>query len=124
MPQRPARACAAPGCPALVRDARYCEQHRQNARNYEQARGSASQRGYGANWRRLRLLFLRRHPLCADPFNEHAGRPVVATDVDHIKSRANGGTDAWDNLQALCHSCHSRKTAAVDGRWTARGGGA
>jgi len=29
-------------------------------------------------------MFLRRHPLCADPFGMHGGRPVVATEVDHF----------------------------------------
>lgn len=84
MPQRPPQACMRPGCPAVVRDGRYCEQHRPPARTtteYDQQRGSASQRGYGAYWRRLRLLFLRRHPLCADPFREHSERVVAATDV-------------------------------------------
>ena len=34
-------------------------------------------------------------------------------DVDHIKRRADGGR-VWDNdnLQTLCHSCHTKKTNA------------
>lgn len=112
MPMRPAQACAAPGCPAIVRGARYCEQHKSQSTSseYDRQRGTASQRGYGANWRRLRSMFLRRHPLCADPFKEHKTSPVPATDVDHIVPRSRGGSDAFSNLQALCHSCHSRKT--------------
>jgi len=42
------------------------------------------------------------------------------TEVDHKQSRASGGLSTMDNLQGLCHSCHSRKTATEDGRWLAR----
>jgi len=28
--------------------------------------------------------------------------------------RDAAGDDSWDNLQALCHACHSRKTVSVD----------
>ncbi len=57
-------------------------------------------------WRRLRRLILAAHPLCQAP-----GCYREATDVDHIIPMAAGGPalDA-DNLQALCHECHSRKT--------------
>lgn len=65
-------------------------------------------------------MFLKRHPLCQDPDGVHGGRPVPATDVDHIKARRDGGGDDWSNLQALCHSCHSRKTARELG-WAAEG---
>jgi 5-methylcytosine-specific restriction endonuclease McrA len=34
--------------------------------------------------------------------------------VDHIRPRADGGTDEEWNLQTLCFRCHSRKTAAAD----------
>lgn len=116
MPHRPAQACAQPGCPALVRGRTRCEKHTKQreqprTQEYDTKRGSASQRGYGVRWRRLRIMFLHAHPLCADPFHDHGDRPVPATDVDHIVSKRAGGRDVWDNLQSLCHSCHSRKTA-------------
>lgn len=40
------------------------------------------------------------------------GRPTPATEVDHIKPKAKGGTEDDDNLQAICHTCHVDKTQA------------
>lgn len=56
-------------------------------------------------------MFLRANPLCVDPFGVHGGRAVPATQVDHIIPKREGGLDEWGNLQALCDSCHSKKTA-------------
>jgi hypothetical protein len=47
---------------------------------------------------------------------ERRGLVVSAKDVDHIVSIASGG-DAFPTLaglMALCHSCHSIKTQAMD----------
>ncbi|MBI5763651.1 MAG: HNH endonuclease [Planctomycetes bacterium] len=77
----------------------------------------ASAGDYGRAWRRLRRLVLRLHPFCVDPFGHHAadGRFEVATEVDHIVPRRAGGKDVIENLQSLCITCHSRKTARFDG---------
>jgi len=48
-------------------------------------------------------MFIRRNPVCAE-----CARP--SEEVDHILPLAEGGTHKFDNLQALCKSCHSRKT--------------
>ena len=121
MPYKAPRPCAQPGCPNLVRGKeRYCEAHAaQHQAEYEAGRGSAAQRGYGRRWRKIRLIYLRRHPLCEDPFNIHAqhSETVPATEVDHKVPLRQGGSYRVDNLQALCKSCHSRKTAREDGRW-------
>lgn len=78
-------------------------------------KGSAAQRGYGYRWRNVRAAFLREHPLCAECMRR--GRLTPATDVDHIKPHHGDPDLMWDeeNLQALCHACHARKTASEDG---------
>ena len=76
-------------------------------------RPSAAKRGYGAEWAKARRAQLSLQPWC-----EHClakGRSRKATDVDHKTPKALGGSDEADNLQSLCHPCHSRKTAKRDG---------
>ena len=127
MPVRSGRACSYPGCPAVVHGQRFCQQHavqieRQYQAQLDDRRGSSSQRGYGAQWRKARTMFLAEHPLCVDPYGDHArqGQVVPATDVDHILPRRQGGSNDASNLQALCHVCHSKKTSLEVGRrrWT------
>ena len=105
------RPCATPGCPGLVEHERYCPacQAMVDQRDRER-RGSAAQRGYNANWRRLRRMMLSEQPLCADPFGVHGEDVVLATEVDHVIPRRRGGQDTPANLQCLCKPCHSRKT--------------
>jgi 5-methylcytosine-specific restriction protein A len=118
MPRKASRGCLQPGCPELAPSgSSYCPSHQaQQNLQYDRARGSPAARGYGARWRRLRAYHLRRHPTCTDPFRVHETL-VLATDVDHILPRRQGGTDEEENLQSLCHTCHSRKSAVRDGRW-------
>jgi len=74
----------------------------------EAARLSAHARGYDRTWQNLRLMILRRSPLCV-----RCG--TGASQVDHIVPIRKGGARLDpDNLQALCHSCHSQKTASED----------
>lgn len=73
-------------------------------------RGTAAQRGYGGRWQRLRAMYLGAHPLCAEC--RRRGRVTMATDVHHLVRRRDGGPDSEENLEALCHECHSRITAA------------
>ncbi|MCK8068089.1 HNH endonuclease [Cobetia sp. 1CM21F] len=39
-------------------------------------------------------------------------RITPATEVDHIVGKAQGGTDAPGNLEAICKACHQAKTAS------------
>ncbi len=56
-------------------------------------RPSASLRGYGGTWQRLRKMILARQPVCMAP---GCNRP--AQDVHHIVSLREGGINEFDNL--------------------------
>ena len=62
----------------------------------------------GWAWQQLRARWLAEHPLCVRC--EAKGRTVVATSLDHILPRSQGGTDDASNLQGLCATCHTTKT--------------
>lgn len=61
-------------------------------------------------WRRIRANQLKQEPLCRECNKK--GLLTPGNEVDHIHPISRGGsmTDP-DNLQTLCKSCHSRKTA-------------
>ena len=105
MPRRAKQECAEPRCRALTRSSR-CPLHQRHARDYDTHRPSAAKRHYGRKWRVRRRVILARDPFCKAP-----GCNAVSTDVDHIVDVVDGGSDDDDNLQGLCHPCHSRKTA-------------
>lgn len=115
-PRRP-RPCAQPGCPTLT-NGTYCPRHTP----VEAPRPSSHQRGYDRYWRRLSARILRARPRCecADPdCNICAGHCTRrSTDVDHkvpVRMFTNRrAADSPENLQALCHQCHSAKTARYD----------
>lgn len=126
MPSRPRRPCLEHGCAALIAPpASRCPEHtaqrnRERHQQLDERRGNAAARGYDYRWAtRIRPAQLRREPLCR--FCNEAGRVTLATDVDHITPRAEGGSDHPDNLRSLCHACHSRHTARTRG--FAQGGG-
>ena len=73
--------------------------------------GQHNQRGYGHAWRKLRAQVLDRDGHLCMACKRSGYRYVPATDVDHIISKANGGTDELENLQSLCKKCHLTKTA-------------
>lgn len=118
--KRAAKICAYPGCGEVTRN-HFCEGHTPQAGGGDDRRGSSASRGYGSNWRKLRRIKLNQDPVCADPDGRHPGQVVAAMQVDHIIPLAQGGTNAMDNLQSLCYSCHSHKTATQDGGWGREG---
>ena len=112
--------CARPGCPLLaVIGESYCDRHKKADKKQKQVqdkkRGSSCKRGYGRAWQRYRKGFLTEHPLCVSCKTK--GRIVPAMVVDHIKPHKGDSSLFWDtsNHQALCKTCHDRKTASKDG---------
>ena len=109
MPWAAKRPCLQPGCPELVVRGRCAKHSRKMERTRSKQRGP---RLYDtARWKRSRLMALARQLVCqADGCNRSA------IDVDHVVSVEAGGAQySYDNVQCLCHSCHSRKTAMYDG---------
>ncbi|NQX68474.1 HNH endonuclease [Paenibacillus alba] len=106
--------CRKSGCRELT-EAKYCTEHIGQDLVKERERGSAAQRGYDSAWRKARLHFLKKHPLCVHCDNE--GSIGAATVVDHIKPHKGDKGLFWEraNWQPLCKRHHDIKTATEDG---------
>lgn len=78
---------------------------------------SSHSRGYGARWRKLRKVILARDLyLCQCPDCLGGKKRLrAANEVDHIKPKAEGGTDDESNLRAVNSDCHKRLTALQNG---------
>ena len=108
----PPKACSEPGCPNVTHS-KYCKIHTaQHTRVHTREKPNAYKSGYDKHWRRERKVFLSNNPLCENCLNKH---DVIraATQVDHIIPHKGNMRLFWNisNWQALCHSCHSSKTA-------------
>ena len=126
MPYRPKKPCRHFGCGqlteksyCLIHKAEYQEKTRQRLKarseRFDKKRLSFRARGYSARWDKASRNFLHFNPLCVK-CNER-GITTAAKEVDHILAH-RGDTDLfWDagNWQALCKSCHSKKTRRESG---------
>jgi 5-methylcytosine-specific restriction protein A len=70
-------------------------------------------------WRRLRDVYMRQHPVCEECLNQ--GKVTPATDIHHLISPFQHGEINYkllydyDNLMALCKECHGNLHAAQQG---------
>jgi len=89
-------------------NARYCSEHaKAEAARYNRfSRDRERDKYYGSRWKQIRAAFIRANPLCEVCREE--GRLTPAAIVHHKAKLTEGGTNDWDNLQALCSECHSR----------------
>lgn len=115
MPTRPKKPCVISGCPALVEiGTAFCLNHKHLAQKAaDKRRGSSTKRGYGNRWRRYRLSYLARNPLCVECRKQK--KVEAATEVHHIVPLAKGGKHSPSNLMPLCKPCHSRITISESG---------
>mgnify|MGYP004656662155 CR=1 FL=1 len=124
MPSAFKRPCKQPGCRKYAIPGKgYCEEHLKQHEEYvatikaqrDKYRGTRTERGYSNVWSRASKRYLCEHPLCVECLRQ--GITTPATEVDHIKPHKGDKELFWDenNWQALCHKCHSRKTAREDG---------
>jgi HNH endonuclease/AAA domain len=91
-----------------------CPAHAKKESNFSRTL-SRHERGYGSAWEKLRLVALQRDAGLCQPC-QVSGRLTLANIVDHIKPKAEGGNDDLDNLQTICRSCHTNKTALESAR--------
>ena len=84
------------------------------AQEYEQARGSASQRLYGRAWRKASRAHLHASPLCR--YCELDGRVTAASLVDHLYPHRGKRWLFWlrPYWVSSCAPCHSGFKQAVE----------
>lgn len=106
--------CNKHGCNKLT-NSKYCDEHKILKHNFDSNRKSSSKRGYNGHWRKARESYLLSHPFCVKCLRR--GIYEKSTVVDHIIPHKGNKILFWDksNWQALCKSCHDRKTATTDG---------
>lgn len=74
-------------------------------------------------WRKLRNIFMKEHPICADCLSK--GKITPAVDIHHDKSPFKNGEINWnllldyDNLVPLCKECHALRHNKDNGFKTA-----
>jgi len=101
-----------------ARGSAYCGRHAAGrAREYRSTehRKESARLYRSGQWVALRRQQLTTQPFCAACLR--AGRYTLASEVDHVVPHRNDERLFFDplNLQSLCHSCHSEKTALEDG---------
>lgn len=111
--------CHYAGC-SRIAQGYYCPEHKaiqdkkRQEHNNAYFTGFTGQRGasrawndlyHSARWKREKKVFLESHYWCV-----WCG--AKADTVDHIKAHKGNETLFWDvtNWQAMCHSCHSKKS--------------
>jgi len=113
MPYAAPKICTRPGCRQLN-----CTQHKEEARKqYDRWRGSAASRGFGHNWRKLRLMTLHAQPTCV--YCEAVGLVVPSDSVDHRLPKSKGGDDSPGNLAGTCQRCNYRKRDMTEAEFIA-----
>jgi 5-methylcytosine-specific restriction enzyme A len=140
MASLPKHPCNSPGCRFLRNAEQYCPDHRrQKQREQDERRGTSAERGYDADYRRLRVLcFIRDDWRCVDCGWEpnvvtdsrrfELGPPPVEQVLAELRERFRQGEKhlhadhqipieerpdlrlSLDNLRTRCNKCHSAKT--------------
>lgn len=119
MSLRPKTICCYAGCQRTIALGRFCDPHQNIADAKERARKNNYQsqfsKLYNWDWRKFRVRYLKEHPLCKHCLS--IGKLTPTQEIDHIKPHQGDKDLFWNesNLQPLCKSCHSTKTAREDG---------
>ena len=107
MPLKPKKPCAYPGCSHLTNDV-YCKEHAslRQSQYDKYNRDPDHNKKYGNNWRRIRGLYVKQHPVCEMCLKE--GKLIPVEEVHHIVPLLQGGSNKFSNLMSLCQSCHTK----------------
>lgn len=75
-------------------------------------------------WKRFSILFREKNPFCVECLKQDIHKASEVT--DHIRGLAfllDNNLDAFseDECQALCSSCHNKKSGSEAHRWRPRG---
>lgn len=121
--RKPLRPCWHRACAALTSDGA-CPRHPRPDHGWkpDRERGSRHERGYGAEWERLRAQVLERDGYLCMIGRGRGSCTIDATEVDHIIPKAEGGSDELENLQAVCPTCHRAKSERDAARQRRDGG--
>ena len=107
MPKLPPKPCTHPSCKAYATKQGRCDEHQ--VKPWSQ-RATKVKRMTSAQWEKLRKAVMRRDSyLCQEC--QRQGIVREGKEADHIKPLSLGGNDSLHNLELLCKSCHSSKTA-------------
>ena len=89
----------------------------QSREQHDQRRGTATSRGYGAEWQRARLQHLNANPLCVCCLANGVVEP--ASMVDHVVPHKGDMNVFWksEDWQSLCDWCHKAIKASVEYLW-------
>ena len=111
--------CTYQGCTTLIDYPNTrCDNHkRQESKQYDKQRGTASQRGYDSKWVKVRDLKLKQNPLCEMCLNDN--KTTLATLVHHIKlvSTHPELRLVMSNLMSLCVKCHDEIHNEQGDKW-------
>lgn len=111
MPTKSLHFCNYNGCDQLTTE-RYCPEHTklheaEQKINRNTNRGTASDRGYDAQWSKARKAYLKRYPLCEQCEKDSKITPAVL--VHHVKPIDEGGARLDPrNFMSCCRDCHER----------------
>jgi len=100
--------CRIDGCGNRIERIELCQEHLDKMKRRSRERADHDRHEFYSTdkWERARQRYIRKQPLC-----EAEGCEAKPTEVDHIEPLRNGGHPTREhNLQALCKSCHSKKT--------------
>lgn len=108
MPCKSRPGCRYPGCPSRSeKGSSYCSLHKPKVKDN---RSSSTARGYKYRLQKVRKMFLKENPLCAECIKSGIITPALV--VDHIEPHKGDYEKFWDedNMQSLCETCHNKKT--------------